>query len=318
MQDLYSTVTNRIIAALEQGTPPWICPWEKDTSSVPRNLVSGKPYRGINFIMLSIEAMSATHTDSRWLTFRQANQLGAHIRKGEHGVQIVFYKLHERDYPGSHNTDPAGTHDTKRVIPLLKSYTVFNANQVEGLPERCQLLPTPPLWQPLDAAEMLLNASGAVIQHGGNRAFYRPADDTIQLPPKEAFSMPSAYYGTALHELCHWTGHSSRLNRVLGGRHHIEAYAYEELVAEIGAAFLCAHSGLEARLEHASYVDHWLDALRRDKRLIFVAAGAAQKAADFVMGTAGVGPDKIAVAEDVVPENSVTEVATTEDCGVAA
>jgi antirestriction protein ArdC len=313
MQDLYTTVTNRIVSALEQGTPPWICPWQKDTSSVPRNLVSGKPYRGVNFIMLSIEAMAATYSDSRWLTFRQANQLGAHVRRGEHGVQIVFYKLHERDGhgSGSANTDPAGSHDTKRVIPLLKSYTVFNASQVEGLPERCQLPPTAPLWQPLDAAEMLLGESGAVIQHGGNRAFYRPSDDTIQLPPKEAFSMPSAYYGTALHELCHWTGHSSRLNRVLGGRHQIEAYAYEEMVAEIGAAFLCAHTGLEARLEHASYVDHWLDALRRDKRLIFVAAGAAQKAADFVLQMAG--PEGASVDEVTVPVD-----AATEDFGVAA
>jgi len=314
MTDLYTTVTNRIVTALEQGAPPWICPWQKDTSSVPRNLVSGKPYRGINFIMLSIEAMAATHTDSRWLTFRQANQLGAHVRKGEHGVQIVFYKLHERgDHAGgSTDSDPAGCHDTKRAIPLLKSYTVFNAGQVEGLPERCQLPPTAPLWQPLDAAQMLLNASGAVIQHGGNRAFYSPADDTIQLPPKEAFSKPSAYYRTALHELCHWTGHSNRLNRVLGSRLHIEAYAYEELVAEIGAAFLCTYSGLEARLEHASYVDHWLDALRRDKRLIFVAAGAAQKAADFVLQMAG--PEKVAGAEDVFP----VDEATTEDFGVAA
>jgi len=311
MKDLYTTVTHRIIAALEQGTPPWICPWRKDTSSVPRNLVSGKPYRGVNFIMLSIEAMAATHADSRWLTFRQASQLGAHIRKGEHGVQIVFYKLHERDERNRADSDAADCHDTKRVIPLLKSYTVFNASQVDGLPERYQLPPTQPMWQPLDTAEMLLSASGAIINHGGNRAFYRPADDTIQLPPKEAFPMPSAYYRTALHELCHWTGHSSRLNRVLGSRHHIEAYAYEELVAEIGAAFLCAHSGLEARLEHASYVDHWLDALRRDKRLIFVAAGAAQKAADFVLEMAG-------LPEMTVAEDAVRADATTEDFGVAA
>ena len=261
--------------------------------------------------------MAATHTESRWLTFRQANQLGARIRKGEQGVQIVFYKLHERDDHssanggGSGDTNPAACRNTKRVIPLLKSYTVFNASQVDGLPERFQLPPTPPMWKPLDMAELLLSGSGAVIKHGGSRALYRPTDDTIQLPQKEAFSTPSAYYGTALHELCHWTGHSSRLNRVLGSRHGIEAYAYEELVAEIGAAFLCAHSGLAGRLEHASYVDHWLDALRRDKRLIFVAAGAAQKAADFVLGKAGL--DKVAVAEDVM-----AEVAITEDCGVAA
>jgi antirestriction protein ArdC len=227
--------------------------------------------------MLSIEAMAATHADSRWLTFRQANQLGAHIRKGEHGVQIVFYKLHERDGKNRADSDATDGHDTNRVIPLLKSYTVFNTSQVDGLPERFQLPSTPSMWQPLDAAEMLLCASGAVIKQGGNRAFYRPADDTIQLPPKMVFPMPSAYYGTALHELSHWTGHSSRLNRVLGSRHHIEAYAYEELVAEIGAAYLCAHSGLEARLEHASYVDHWLDALRREKRLIMCWEWRAQR-----------------------------------------
>lgn len=279
MKDLYADVTNRIIAALEQGTPPWVCPW-RDGSTIPSNLATGKRYRGINVLMLSSEAMTHNYTDSRWLTFKQANELGARIRKGEHGTPIVFYRLRAINDATVDAVDRDEA--TKRDIPMLKSYMVFNACQLEGIPDRFALVQRT-AWQPLDEAEQLLSKSGAVICHGGNRAFYRPVDDVIQLPCQASFAQPAAYYATVLHELCHWTGHPQRLNRVLGRRHGIEAYAYEELVAEIGAAFLCAHCGLPTSLEHASYVDSWLDALRRDKRLIFVAAGAAQKAADFVL-----------------------------------
>jgi antirestriction protein ArdC len=281
MKDIYENVTNSIITALEQGAPPWVCPW-RGGNAMPSNLVTGKPYRGINVIMLCVEAMSRNYTDSRWLTFKQANEIGARIRKDEHGTPIVFYRLREINDATSDvaDTDTA----TKRSIPMLKTYTVFNASQLECIPDRFALCPVH-TWQPIDEAEQLIIKTGAVICHGGNRAFYRPSDDIIQLPPSESFGNPDDYYATALHELCHWTGHQSRLNRVLGSRRDIVAYAYEELVAEIGAAFLCAHCGLTARLEHASYIDSWLDALRRDKRLIFVAAGAAQKAADFVLGS---------------------------------
>ncbi len=282
MKDLYADVTHRIIVALEQGTPPWICPWQNG-SAMPSNLVTGKPYRGINVLMLSTEAMSHNYTDGRWLTFRQANELGTRIRKGEHGTAIVFYRLREIN-EGTGDVTDAVTAE-KRNVPMLKSYTVFNASQLECIPDR--FAPRPAVaWLPISEAVQIINKTGAVICHGGNRAFYRPSDDIIQLPPLESFSQSVDYYATALHELCHWTGHSSRLNRVLKRRHDIEAYAYEELVAEIGAAFLCAHAALPARLEHASYINSWLDALRRDKRLIFVAAGAAQKAADFVLGAA--------------------------------
>jgi antirestriction protein ArdC len=280
MKDIYSEVTNRIITALEAGTPPWICPWT-DHSALPSNLSTGKPYRGINVLMLSIEAMSRSYPDSRWLTFKQAHELGAHVRKGEHGTQIVFWKMREL---GEGSETPAETDsDERRVIPMLRSYTVFNATQLEFLPERFALRPTP-AWQPIGEAEQLLYETGAVIRHGGNRAFYAPSEDIIQLPPPAWFNEREDYYATALHELTHWTGAPHRLDRPLGRRHGIDAYAYEELVAEMGAAFLCAHCGLPGRLEHASYVDSWLDALRRDKRLIFVAASAAQKAADYVLG----------------------------------
>jgi antirestriction protein ArdC len=284
MKDIYVSVTNSIITALEQGVPPWVCPWQGG-DAMPSNLVTGKPYRGINVLMLYVAAMSGNHADDRWLTFRQANEIGARIRKGEHGTQIVFYRVREiKEATG----DVAETDMAERQgIPMLKIYTVFNASQLEVVPER--YAPRPVLaWQPIEEAEHVLNKTGAVIRHGGSRAFYRPSDDIIQLPPQASFAKPEDYYATALHELCHWVGHPSRLNRVLGGRKNIEAYAYEELVAEIGAAFLCAHCGLSARLEHASYISSWLDALRRDKRLIFVAAGAAQKAVDFVLGAEAV------------------------------
>jgi antirestriction protein ArdC len=195
----------------------------------------------------------------------------------------VFYRLREVNDGTGDVTDAVAAE--KRSVPMLKSYTVFNASQLECIPERFALSPAV-VWQPVSEAVQMIEKTGAVIRHGGNRAFYRPSDDIIQLPPLTCFAQSVDYYTTALHELCHWTGHSSRLNRVLGRRHDIEAYAYEELVAEIGAAFLCAHAGLPARMEHASYINSWLDALRGDKRLIFVAAGAAQKAADFVLGAA--------------------------------
>lgn len=283
MKDIYTEVTNRIIAALEQGTPPWICPW-RDGSSLPSNLATGKPYRGINVLMLSIEEQLRGYSDSRWVTLRQANELGAKVRKGEHGAQVIFFKMKEI-------TDQVETEDEqKRIVPMLRSYTVFNTSQLEFLPEKFELRPSPAVWQPLGEAEQVLYVSGAVIRHGGNRAFYSPSEDIIQLPPETWFDEPDAYYAVALHELVHWTGHPRRLDRVLGRRHGIEAYAYEELVAEMGAAFLCAHVGIPARLEHASYIDSWLDALKRDKRLIFTAAGAAQKAADFVLGETASAP----------------------------
>lgn len=283
MSDIYTNVTNSIILALEKGVAPWICPWH-DSTGMPINLTTGKAYRGINTIMLYVEAMTKNYADNRWLTFRQAADIGARIRRGEHGTPIIFYRLREhrdeRDVPDADVVD-------KRGIPMLKTFTVFNVSQLESVPERYVIRPEVS-WQPVVEAEHLLANSGATICHGGGRAFYRPVDDFIQLPPCASFDTPVDYYATALHELCHWTGHKSRLNRVLGSRRDIEAYAFEELVAEIGAAFLCAHCGLTAKLEHASYIDGWLNALRRDKRLIFVAASAAQKAADYVLGSAAI------------------------------
>lgn len=288
MNDLYESVTQRIVAALEAGTPPWIRPWQDNGEAVPRNLTTERAYRGINVLLLNLQSMVSGYTANRWLTYRQANELGAHVRKGETGTTIVFFKWKEIE--ANKTVEFADGESDRKVVPLLRAYTVFNADQVEDLPDS-YLRPAPvPLWTPSEAAEDILTHSGAHIRHGGNRAFYSPSEDLIQMPPVGYFPQAEGYYATALHELTHWTGHPGRCNRPLGRRHGLDAYAFEELVAEMGAAFLAAHCALPARLEHASYIDSWLDALKRDKRLIFVAAGKAQAAADFVLNAAGVVP----------------------------
>jgi antirestriction protein ArdC len=282
MSDLYEAVTARIVAALEAGTPPWIRPWSTDPAdAAPCNLATRRPYRGVNVLLLNLQAAACGYERNRWLTFRGAQALGARVRRGETGTPIVFFKL--KEVRGDSEVSEAG--GDVRVVPLLRTFTVFNAAQIEGLPP--ELLPqgrSAPAWSPLEAAEDVLWASGAEIQHGGSKAFYAPSQDRIQLPPRSAFPEARDYYAVALHELTHWTGHPSRCNRPLMPRQAIEAYAFEELVAEMGAAFLCAHVGIPGRLEHASYIESWLRALRSDKRLIFTAASRAQAAADYVLG----------------------------------
>jgi antirestriction protein ArdC len=295
-KDLYQSVTNQIIAALEAGTPPWVCPWAHGAGSAsPANLATARHYRGINTLLLNMQAMAQGYGLNRWLTFQQARALGGCVRRGETGTGIVFFKMLERDDgAGAVAANDAGP---RRVIPLLRSFTVFNASQVDGLPETLTAIPAPAEgWTPIGAADALLAGSGAVIRHGGDRAFYRPSDDVIQLPPPAAFPQAGSYYATALHELTHWTGAPNRCNRTLQGRQHISEYAMEELVAELGAAFLSSHCGLPGELQHASYIESWLTALRNDKRLIFTAASMAQKAADFLLPPQATEPNSHAGA----------------------
>ena len=207
---------------------------------------------------------------------------------GETGTTIVFFKMLECGLTQRAANDEPG----RKVIPLIRSFTVFNAAQIDGLPRVMTTRPVAPEgWTPILAAEQLLERSGAVLRHGGDRAFYRPSDDIIQMPPRIVFPDAGHYYATALHELTHWTGAPSRCNRELRSRQHIEAYAFEELVAEMGAAFLSNHCGLPGELQHASYIAHWLAALRNDKRLIFTAASLAQKAADYLLPPQKVTPN---------------------------
>ncbi|HRK39515.1 MAG TPA: zincin-like metallopeptidase domain-containing protein [Burkholderiaceae bacterium] len=295
VSDLYTRVTAAVIASLEAGVPPWVCPWSRSSASggsqLPVNATTGRPYRGINVLLLNARLWECGFTSNRWLTFNQAQAVGARVRKGSTGSTVVFFKMWEADASGAGDVPAI---DDRKVIPLLRSFTVFNTDQVDGLPAAMAPVADPGVsgiaWNPLASAEALVTASGASIAHGGERAFYRPSDDHIQMPVRSAFASAEAYYGTLLHELTHWTGHESRCARVLQGRPHIEAYAFEELVAEMGAAFLCAHCGLlpaaggEAPgLQHAAYIGSWLQALKNDRRLIFTASSLAQKAADFVL-----------------------------------
>ncbi len=283
--DLYQNVTDKIIAALEAGTPPWIRPWRVDADTgLPVNGGTQRPYQGINIVLLTMEAMVQGYARNRWLTYRQAAALGGQVRAGSTGATVVFYKLSE--FP-----DKDDTAAPKRVVPILRSFTVFNLDQIDGLPAHLSQPVRPPVWDAQDTAEKLLAASGADIRYrAGARAYYHPPLDYIVLPPRGSFSNATGYYATALHELSHWSGAASRLNRDLRGRFGDSAYAAEELIAEMSSAFLCAHLGIASRLQHAAYISSWLRLLRSDKRAVFTAAAKAQQAADFVLKATGFMP----------------------------
>jgi antirestriction protein ArdC len=294
-QDLYAETTARIVAALERGAPPWVRPWSQITAPIPMNAQTRRPYRGINFALLSLEAECRDYRINRWLTYRQARELGAQVRAGEHGVTVVFWRLRRlavsaESYPQEDEAAPL----PEKVYPLLRAYTVFNVAQIDGLREEfCE--PAAVRWEPEAKGEELLLMSNARFRQGGARAYYQPATDEIHLPPRPAFSSASGYYNVALHELTHWAGHPSRCNRDLTGRFGDAAYAAEELIAEMGAAYLCAHCGIDGELRHASYLQSWLRVLRGDKRAIFVAAARAQQAADYILRLAQ-APENGAIA----------------------
>ena len=282
--DIYQRITDRIIEQIEAGTPPWIRPWSDVNDTAPINIMSNRAYRGINNVMLNLEAQSKGYPLNRWATYRQATERGAQVRKGESATQIVYYQLRKLAATGDAFPDHVETDIPERIIPLLRVYSVFNVAQVDGLPT--ELLEVPVPVEPFaaqEAADDLLLDSGVPIYHGGFRAFYSPSEDRIQLPVKTLFKDAGNYYAAALHELVHATGHGTRCNRQLTTRFGTESYAAEELIAELGAAFLCAHCHIDGQLQHASYLSSWLSVLRQDKRAIFVASTKAQQAADYLI-----------------------------------
>ena len=271
--DVYSTVTNSIVAELEKGAAPWIKPWRAD-GSADRNLVSGKSYNGINRLLLGMSAMAHGYTRPEWATYKQFTEAGAQVNKGEKATHIVFFK----PIGGGKNAE---TGETEAGYCVIRSYAVFNATQT-NLPAS-DTLTVPVDFNPIPACEQFIYGTGANISHGGDAAFFMPSQDRIQLPNKSAFDVPASYYATAFHELTHWTGAKTRLDRNLSaGRFGNPAYAFEELVAEIGAAFLCADMGIQGELRHAGYIGHWLKACREDSKAIFKAAALSQKAADYL------------------------------------
>ena len=283
-RDIYQAVTDRIIEALERGCPPWVRPWTLGAGDGrPRNAATGRPYHGVNQLLLWATAQEAGYRADRWLTYRQAAEAGGHVRRGERGTLVVFWKFVERevlDGDGQPVLNEDGRPRT-RVIPFARGYTVFNVEQCDGLPGRMQVPEEPPGWDPLAEAEQIVQASGARIEHRGNRAFYQRRADFIRVPPRGAFRDQGGYYATLLHELVHWTGHKDRLDRKFG-RFGDADYAFEELVAELGAAFLCARLGIRGELRHEGYINSWLEVLKQDKRAIFRAASRAREAAEYL------------------------------------
>jgi antirestriction protein ArdC len=282
---LHDEVTATIIAQLEAGVFPWVQPWSASAAGIglPRNAVSGRCYSGINVLVLWGAVIESGFASQDWLTFRQALAAGGSVRKGERG-QTIFYA--DRFTPkGEHEQGRDGS-DTEAVrsIPFLKRFTVFNVAQCDGLPERFSAAPALlPERQPHDDAEALIAATGADFRIGGAEAFYSPALDYVQVPPQPAFVQQIDFYRTALHELGHWTGHPSRLDRDQRGGFGTPAYAREELCAELASAFLCAALGIVPTVRHADYLAHWLTVLRSDSRAIFKAASQASKAADYLL-----------------------------------
>jgi len=270
-QSIYDNVTNRIIEELEKGAAPWIKPWNAGASE-DQNIVSHKPYQGINRIILGMSG----YTSPLWASFKQWQALGANVRKGEKGTMIVFYSPIVKTTIRDNDPNPE-----KDVYHCLKTYYVFNAAQVEGI-EFEQPKPAIEQFNPVPALDDRIQKTGATIKHGHNQAFYRPGDDFIGMPDKNIFKGEEHYYATVLHELTHWSGAKHRLDRTKGARFADAAYAFEELVAEMGAAFLCQDYGISGDLRHADYIGSWLKCLRADNKAIFNAAALAQKAANYI------------------------------------
>lgn len=287
--DLRADITNAIIRMIEEGAANGDKSlWDHAVKfGMPVNYKTKRPYSGVNVPLLWCAAADRGLERNEWLTFKQAQELGANVKKGSKGVMGVFFKMMPKKGADAGTADDGDSEGG--FIPMMKPFWVFNVADIENLPE---VEDTRPAFEPIAQAEHVLAASGARITWEGARAFYRPSTDAIYMPTRERFAQPVNAYAVALHELTHWTGHESRLGRDFSGRFGSEAYAFEELVAELGSAFVVAHLGLEgARLEnHASYVQSWLKVLKNDKNAVFTASRHANAAYQLIMQKAGMTP----------------------------
>jgi antirestriction protein ArdC len=283
MRDLYSEVSSRIIAELEAGAAPWIKPWSATAGqNVPQNAVTNRPYSGCNVVLLWM-AQAAGYRTPRYLTFKQALELGGNVRKGEHGTKVYFVKQLQVREKGAE--DAAET----RLIPMMREYTVFNLDKCDNLPDSAKTGKPMRVRNP-DTRDVLadgfLRATGADIREGHGEAYFVPSHDFISMPAFAGFKGADHFYNVAFHELTHWTGHKSRLDRDLKNRFGSRDYAAEELVAELGAAFLCAEFGFDGDVRNAGYIATWIELLKSDKRAFFTACSKASKAADYLRGLA--------------------------------
>lgn len=283
--DVYQIVTDHVIELLNKGIVPWRKPWRAGSSDVPQNLVSKRPYSGINFWLLGYSEFSSPY----WLTYRQAQAMGGYVKQGERSSIAVFWKILRTDKKDENGED--------KTVPLLRYYRVFNLQQCEGIEAPKPVIMRP--FNPIAACESVVAGmpNQPTIQVGGGRAYYRPSTDAVQMPQKGLFSGDAEYYSTLFHELVHSTGHAARLGRkgVMGDiRFGSGDYSKEELIAEMGAAYLCALTGIEnSTIENsAAYIGGWLRRLKSEPKMVVLAAAAAQKAADFITGESEDGNHK--------------------------
>jgi len=281
VKSVYQRVTDQVLAELAKGTAPWRKPWRAEFG-LPRNLDSRKPYRGVNVLVLMSSALSAGYPANWWLTFNQAKAQGGHVNKGERGYPVVFYQRTPVEPEGEDLAVDQPTKCNAHWRPILKVYTVFNVAQCSGVAAPVEGLRL--TWQPLEAAERIVEAAGLPIHYGGVEAYYRPAADSITVPPRTFFPTVMGFYETLLHELVHATGHESRLARTFGGQ-GTEAYAWEELIAEMGSAMLSVVVGVPAPdfPNMAAYLHSWRSRMTRDPQAICEAAAAAQKAVEWLL-----------------------------------
>ena len=291
--DAYQKITDQIVAAIEAGAGPVEMPWHRGNvgTTRPANAFTAKPYQGVNIVSLWAASAINDLTSGYWATFRQWQYLGAQVRKGEKGSPIVFYKRYVAGQPGAGSHDDSASHpDSDEAVRwFARTSWVFNAEQVEGWSPPEVNVPSPA--EVLSQAEIFIGRTGAKIRHGGEGASYSARKDVIEMPAREAFKgtvtsgATESYYAVLFHELTHWSGHPSRLDRQLSNRFGNKAYAMEELIAELGASFLCAECAItsEPRPDHANYIADWLEVLKKDKRAIFTAASKASEATAFLI-----------------------------------
>ena len=278
-RDPMQEFADRIVEQLEQGVKPWVRDWNPDKCEGPQapfNPVTGGRYHGINVLILGMDMRAFQTGDPRWMTYQQAHEKGYQVCKGEKSTTIFFTKSYEVE------DDKAD--DGKKAVRILRHYAVFHASQIDGIPPYKAPTVEEAPWARPEAADIILKNSGAIIRTGGEKAFYSPLTDHIQLPPENAFRGPPEFAATALHELAHWTGHPSRLNRDLKPKFGSAGYAMEELRAELSSALMAGELGIPADIpNHASYIQNWLKPLKEDKREIFRAAADAQRIVDMVL-----------------------------------
>lgn len=279
-KDIRQQVTDKIIAALEHGTVPWRCPWDRTQCGIPVNLKTGDDYHGFNAFYLTFAQVSAGYSTRHWLTYKQAQMMGGQVRKGEHGIPAVFYKSYDKE---TDKAEDSGEPKTEKIL-VLRYFTVFNLNQIDGIEPPAQ---RPRFsFEPIEAAEKIVKTSGIPVLHGGVKAYYKLRMDMIGMPDRDRFSRAEDYYATVMHELTHATKHPSRCNRQMYETTIPEgAYAFEELVAEIGSLLCMTALGLEGEIASLSndYIDSWLSVLKSDKSAIFKAAAQAELAYQWLM-----------------------------------